>query len=359
MGLFLGDCWLMSALACMAEFPGTIRKVFRTQELSFRGKYVVRLFDMPNDQWKEVEVDDWLPVDQNNRPIFTKPNGKELWVMILEKAVAKYLGSYSNLDGGHEPWAWHLLTGAHCFSFSLKPEGAWRRTETVFKKENFIEKNTYKRQTQDDYSPDEFWQVLMLLDLRDAIVSASITSESESKRKDGLVAGHAYSVLQAKEVDGFRLLQLRNPWGQFEWTGDWSDKSDLWHKYPSIKSFLNFSLEDDGMFWISFEDFCKVYTNIDVCDRDVSIKDIVLDRQEDTGFWGIIAGCLSGLAWFWCCCGSCRFLYWGHPSVAEPPTLGAGSQSWMLVNEPIKKVKTIWYGWKTLHQPREQYQRLP
>ena len=24
------------------------------------------------------------------------------------------------------------------------------------------------------------------------------------------------------------LVQLRNPWGNFEWQGDWSDHSDLW-----------------------------------------------------------------------------------------------------------------------------------
>lgn len=40
--------------------------------------------------------------------------------------------------------------------------------------------------------------------------------------------GHAYSVISAKEVKGNRLLCLRNPWGNYEWEGDWSDKSKLW-----------------------------------------------------------------------------------------------------------------------------------
>lgn len=44
----------------------------------------------------------------------------------------------------------------------------------------------------------------------------------------GLIAGHAYSVITAKEIKGNRLLNLRNPWGDFEWNGDWSDKSPLW-----------------------------------------------------------------------------------------------------------------------------------
>ena len=34
----------------------------------------------------------------------------------------------------------------------------------------------------------------------------------------GLVPGHAYTVLQAKEPrPGIRLLCIRNPWGSFEW----------------------------------------------------------------------------------------------------------------------------------------------
>ena len=43
------------------------------------------------------------------------------------------------------------------------------------------------------------------------------------------------------------LVKLRNPWGKFEWTGDWSDKSPLWPKnYSHVLD------EDDGCFWMSF-----------------------------------------------------------------------------------------------------------
>ena len=46
-------------------------------------------------------------------------------------------------------------------------------------------------------------------------------------RKD-IVSMHAYSILEAKEVKGERLLRVRNPWGQFEWKGAWSDGSEQW-----------------------------------------------------------------------------------------------------------------------------------
>merc|ERR1712137_238288 len=43
----------------------------------------------------------------------------------------------------------------------------------------------------------------------------------------GIVPGHAYTILAAKEFQGQRLVRLRNPWGNFEWLGDWGDTSEL------------------------------------------------------------------------------------------------------------------------------------
>jgi len=39
--------------------------------------------------------------------------------------------------------------------------------------------------------------------------------------------------LRAAEItdkfgNAIKLVQLRNPWGRFEWFGDWGDNSDLW-----------------------------------------------------------------------------------------------------------------------------------
>lgn len=48
----------------------------------------------------------------------------------------------------------------------------------------------------------------------------------------GLVSSHEYSLLSAHEVyvngETLRLVRLRNPWGEKEWNGDWSDHSPLW-----------------------------------------------------------------------------------------------------------------------------------
>ena len=73
----------------------------------------------------------------------------------------------------------------------------------------------------------------------------------------GLVAAHAYTLIavrlvmddEGKEV---RLVQLRNPWGKFEWNGDWSDDSSCWTE--DLKQMVGWTSEDDGTFWMCFED---------------------------------------------------------------------------------------------------------
>lgn len=45
--------------------------------------------------------------------------------------------------------------------------------------------------------------------------------------KRNIVFGHAYSVLDAREVEGYKLMKLKNPHGsgEREWSGDFSDGS--------------------------------------------------------------------------------------------------------------------------------------
>jgi calpain-15 len=50
----------------------------------------------------------------------------------------------------------------------------------------------------------------------------------EEKEGSGMVPGHAYSVIAAKEAKGHKLVNIRNPWGGYEWDGDFSDNSPLW-----------------------------------------------------------------------------------------------------------------------------------
>ena len=76
-----------------------------------------------------------------------------------------------------------------------------------------------------------------------------------------LFLSSAYSVMEAREVKGERLLRIRNPWGNTEWKGPWSDGSEQWT--PEWMELLNHRFGDDGMFWISFKDFLRKYQSLD------------------------------------------------------------------------------------------------
>jgi hypothetical protein len=39
----------------------------------------------------------------------------------------------------------------------------------------------------------------------------------------GILQRHAYALVDLKEVSGYRLVRIRNPWGHGEWSGPWSD----------------------------------------------------------------------------------------------------------------------------------------
>ena len=62
------------------------------------GIYKIRL--CKNGEWVVVTIDDYIPCYYNAGPIFSRSNGDELWVMLLEKAYAKLHGNYYCLRFG-------------------------------------------------------------------------------------------------------------------------------------------------------------------------------------------------------------------------------------------------------------------
>jgi len=80
----------------------------------------------------------------------------------------------------------------------------------------------------------------------------------------GIVFNAAYTIYDVRNVNGHRLIKLRNPPGDHnEWRGDWSDKSPLWSK--RLKHKVDHKDAHDNTFFISFDDFCNVFRNLYVC----------------------------------------------------------------------------------------------
>lgn len=79
---------------------------------------------------------------------------------------------------------------------------------------------------------------------------------AEGKLANGLVTGHAYSVLQCVNAGSEVLVKIRNPWGKGEWNGAWSDK-DTTRWTREMKQDLDYRCENDGTFWMSLKVFAE------------------------------------------------------------------------------------------------------
>jgi len=180
-----------------------------------------------------------IPCLKGGGPAFSKNHGEELWVILLEKIYAKCYGSYETVEGGISGDALSDLTGAPYNNFKTSGPSALPK--------------------------EELWKNLISWDTADFLMAASVpeTPGIDLEKELGLVEGHAYGVLQAKDIQGVHLLQIRNPWGDStEWKGDYSDESPKWT--PQMKKEANWTDEPDGTFWITIDDFIKYFNDL-VC----------------------------------------------------------------------------------------------
>ena len=53
------------------------------------------------------------------------------------------------------------------------------------------------------------------------LLGAGSRPGSNSQRSNGIIFGHAYAILNVYQDSRVKLLQLQNPWGEFEWEGAW------------------------------------------------------------------------------------------------------------------------------------------
>ena len=200
----IGDCFLLSAIAAVASKR---RELLVNNFVKYdvaKGVFGVRLFI--NGVWTFVIVDDFAAYTSDGQLVYAScANSSELWLPVLEKAIAKVCCCYENIDGGVTDWALEMLTGG------LTEPG----NEIVIA----------------DHEPAACWEKIDALLRRGDVLAVSSFSEGEYKDKGiefgggegtagegvlacGLVAGHAYGLTACIEFEGTKLFKIRNPWGK-------------------------------------------------------------------------------------------------------------------------------------------------
>uniref|UniRef100_A0A7N6BBB5 Calpain-3 n=1 Tax=Anabas testudineus TaxID=64144 RepID=A0A7N6BBB5_ANATE len=266
----LGDCWLLAAIACLTLNEKLLYRVV-PQEQSFSEGYagIFHFQFWRYGDWVDVVIDDRIPTF-NNQLVFTKSAERnEFWSALLEKAYAKLHGSYEALKGGNTTEAMEDFTGGVTEFYEMKE------------------------------APKELYKIMKKALERGSLMGCSIDSlvpaRFETRTVTGLVKENN-DVCDQKDSK-VRLVRLRNPWGQVEWNGPWSDNSKEWTTLSRTeKDKLQHQSAEDGEFWMSFEDFKKNYTKIEICNltpdalEDDKIHKWTVSVNE--GRW--VRGCSAG-----------------------------------------------------------------
>ncbi|XP_066591837.1 calpain-A isoform X3 [Prorops nasuta] len=290
----LGDCWLLAAVANLTMHPHLFFQVVpedQSFDENYAGIFHFRFWQY--GKWVDVVIDDRLPTYHGRLLYLSSAEHNEFWSALLEKAYAKLHGSYEALKGGTACEAMEDFTGGVTEMYQMNE------------------------------TPPNLFNVLLKAYERNSLLGCSIEPDPnvvEAETPQGLIRGHAYSITRVKYVEihtpnshgKIPLLRLRNPWGnEAEWNGPWSDQSPEWRFIPDHeKEELGLTFDIDGEFWMSFQDFTRYFTALEICnlnpdsltDDDLSAGKKKWEMSVFEGEWvrGVTAGgCRNFLETFW------------------------------------------------------------
>jgi hypothetical protein len=301
-----GDCWFLAAITALSGKPDLLEKLCVAQDPDV-GVYGFVFFR--DGEWISEVVDDRLCLRQSDENYTTYPteyllkthgfqdalntplselicaigrlprefrdslregsnalyfascrDSNETWLPLMEKAYAKAHGDYQAIEGGFPGEGIEDLTGG---------------VASVIRSEDVLDK-------------EQLWKELTQVNDKFLFGCCTRRGTSNPADEEGFVRCHAYTVLEAREIDKpktlieaeerenkmkkkskkikgdntkVRLLKIHNPWGKQEWNGAWSDGSKEWT--PEVMKELGHTFGDDGLFWISYPDFLRYYPEID------------------------------------------------------------------------------------------------
>ena len=286
----LDNRWFISALNIVAGNRDQLDRLFMCDyDHKDKGFFVLKFYmDDPksDDDWAVVLVDDRIPCDANGLAAFCRNKDPSVyWAMIVEKAYAKLSGSYEAMQGGTVVQGLEDLTGGVGYKFD------WEKGEKG-------EKGWIPPKGE---TPDKLWDEIMEKMKTEHVVGCANNTKGQPKpktEKKGVLLNRAYAVVTGGEFEQNKLLKLRVPLDENgvaqEWNGAWSDSSSKWNS--RMKQMLSYGgKEDDGSFWIEYNDFCKHYNKLYMARMldDLWTRFTVKSRWMDE----TAGGCTNFISW--------------------------------------------------------------
>jgi hypothetical protein len=217
----IGDCFFPSAVAAIAhQNPKAIENaITETRNAAGEREFNVKFYSRTG-RMEMVTVDADLYTRSWGGPLYGTTTGTndttkmELWFPILEKAYAKWKGSYDKIgNGGSASDVFTAITGKTTTSMST----GWDSSDALF---NAIKAAGDKKQP----------------------MAAGTFDDEKKYANTGVYGDHSYSLLGAEEVGGKKYVLLRNPWGESEPGNDG---------------------KNDGYFKLEMSKFMKLYDGVD------------------------------------------------------------------------------------------------
>ena len=232
----LGNCYLLSSISALAEYPERIQRLLLTKTDTPEHVYAVALNYCGN--WKKIHLDGKFPVKRHSLA-FAHTKSAEIWVMLLEKAYAKLYGGYWNIGNGGVPGlALKDLTGAPCETDRIGPD-----TDT-----------------------EDLWSYIDICQRSRYVMVAGTKGADEKKTPEGIIQGHAYTIIALHLFHGEKVIELRNPWGNGdEWNGRWGDQ-DRRSWTARLRKLHNMEHpKPDGRFFMPYKDFLRFFNQYSIC----------------------------------------------------------------------------------------------
>ncbi|RNA24106.1 Calpain [Brachionus plicatilis] len=257
----LGDCFMIATILSicnnkeillhLAPMDNAYRKNMKI------GAYHFRLWKL--GEWYDVVIDDFLPVDTAHNPLFARNLRfqNEFWISLLEKSIAKFLGNFEVLNGGHTENIAVLFSGGiqnvyyselilHVTSKSpIQNNQAEYRANSLKEQFGSIEAACPNIE-------ELFFIIAFALKNKNIVGCHSTLQKSNSF---GVIRHHQYAVKSIHVFDKSKIVKIQNPHNY----PDMIKRTKKYFEFESKLKKLGASGTYLGEFYMQFNDFVNCF----------------------------------------------------------------------------------------------------